>query len=1177
MATTQSTTSGYTQANLTAALTNLYRPLSNMVYLAAYGTLDIVDGRVERQVTPDDAWTTVAGTANFERLVTGNDGKIYGITFDGTNSTLVRLKADGAFETVKQYNGFLRDAVVHANGEISILKDNLVGVEKLDGSISYGETFIPSTILQGALVSTIERDSQGDLWVLLDNGKLYERGKTIGVWHERGNVGAGSFTLEARGQVINVLGLEESYAIPDSGGSLTALGKSAVEFIDGLDGHSQKVTPTVPTLSLEESYRQSLEAAYSGKAQMLKEFADKFSGFRDLVGGEKTGEWTPNELSLIKEAQKFARNLMKIEREALDRNIVRMKALEAEATAAGFSPDSEPRKQLDQIKSTIKANETSIKKYEAIQGIANLALQHSDTIENGKALDIAYGTFSSVGSLAEIAFEKYYEISATTNSTKSIYSIGKALNTKTFQAEVGKAGLAKSIATIGDILDLARSIEKGKSSGWSDADILHTTSKSVAVVTDIVSLIPNLTPVATVGLVIEYALLAAAEGLKASSPADKAIAIGKALSPLLGPQYGPSVVTMIDAIKTGINADSTGDDVKTGMLSAAAYLQTIPGFGQTVGTLLAAFAAVVDLDAFDGETQVQRDSGWRNTLSNIPVVGDIADLFYDHSYTKAQKNSQSALEKVFLDMAREKGYGNFKILFGHQWGTEKTKDAGLVTYRPEGATGDKTIFAIFNTNLGGGQDFKIAEELGITNFQGALKSLKFVGTNGDDIFYTSQNPMVSLDGGKGNDTFYVGQNDAAGTRGGVDFFGGEGLDSISFQNLASSSGGVDIDITTADPFDPSNYYYTSVAVGARARIEGFEIITGSAQADIIRGDNRTDEVLVGGGGGDKLYGRGGNDVFMPSSDAASWVDGGTGMDMLMLSKVGTNPDKISNVLTLYSSEITVGARESTVAGRHVSDVYLKDVELILDSEGRDYIDASRHTSAMNFKIKNGQDFVFGTAKADTFEMLNAASGSEINGNGGDDALYLEPNSSNPLGVRFHGGGGTDKVVVGENVRDAHDNLASNDVTFVTSWTAGSTDTIQAPSSKIVLFEVEQYVAAGPSRNFVTGSSRSESISTGSGMDIIEGGGGDDFLRGGLGDDKFKFTGTAWNKDTIYDFDTGAGSEDVIQFQNNLRDFQAVLDSATQVGDDTMIAYHENSIKLVGVQRGSLHADDFAFL
>ncbi|EEA96924.1 VCBS domain-containing protein [Pseudovibrio sp. JE062] len=100
-----------------------------------------------------------------------------------------------------------------------------------------------------------------------------------------------------------------------------------------------------------------------------------------------------------------------------------------------------------------------------------------------------------------------------------------------------------------------------------------------------------------------------------------------------------------------------------------------------------------------------------------------------------------------------------------------------------------------------------------------------------------------------------------------------------------------------------------------------------------------------------------------------------------------------------------------------------------------------------------------------------------------------------------------------------------------------------------------------------------------GDDVISGGSGDDQLSGGEGNDTFKFASGESGHDVITDFEAGAGSLDVIEFESSVfADFDAVMAFVEDSGSDAVITIDEDtSITLKGVNVADLHQDDFTFV
>ncbi|UVK57208.1 hypothetical protein DBIPINDM_006243 [Mesorhizobium sp. AR02] len=81
-----------------------------------------------------------------------------------------------------------------------------------------------------------------------------------------------------------------------------------------------------------------------------------------------------------------------------------------------------------------------------------------------------------------------------------------------------------------------------------------------------------------------------------------------------------------------------------------------------------------------------------------------------------------------------------------------------------------------------------------------------------------------------------------------------------------------------------------------------------------------------------------------------------------------------------------------------------------------------------------------------------------------------------------------------------------------------------------------------------------------------------------GGDTFVF-GPNFGAQEINDFVAGPGTEDIIEFENDVfADFASVLAAASQVGTDTVITHDaSNVLTLKNVALANLHQDDFQFI
>ncbi|WP_162261789.1 hypothetical protein, partial [Bosea sp. Root381] len=71
----------------------------------------------------------------------------------------------------------------------------------------------------------------------------------------------------------------------------------------------------------------------------------------------------------------------------------------------------------------------------------------------------------------------------------------------------------------------------------------------------------------------------------------------------------------------------------------------------------------------------------------------------------------------------------------------------------------------------------------------------------------------------------------------------------------------------------------------------------------------------------------------------------------------------------------------------------------------------------------------------------------------------------------------------------------------------------------------------------------------------------------------------FGKDTVTDFRTTGSSSDVLEFDTDVfADFDAAMDAAAQVGNDTVFTIDaDTALTLKGIQLASLAQDDFRFV
>ena len=139
-----------------------------------------------------------------------------------------------------------------------------------------------------------------------------------------------------------------------------------------------------------------------------------------------------------------------------------------------------------------------------------------------------------------------------------------------------------------------------------------------------------------------------------------------------------------------------------------------------------------------------------------------------------------------------------------------------------------------------------------------------LGGDGDDELYGGAGTDI-LDGGRGRDRIEGGTGDDmvhGGARGDT-LDGGAGRDMLSYE---TSDAGVTVDLRDADG---DGFHDTASGGHAQGdRISNFEDVTGSAHADVLRGDDGANR-LDGGAGRDVLHGGAGDDELTAGSNEGS--------------------------------------------------------------------------------------------------------------------------------------------------------------------------------------------------------------------------------------------------------------------------------------------------------------------
>jgi Ca2+-binding RTX toxin-like protein len=239
----------------------------------------------------------------------------------------------------------------------------------------------------------------------------------------------------------------------------------------------------------------------------------------------------------------------------------------------------------------------------------------------------------------------------------------------------------------------------------------------------------------------------------------------------------------------------------------------------------------------------------------------------------------------------------------------------------------------------------------------------------------------------------------------------------------------------------------------------------------------------------------------------------------------------------------------------------------------------------------GNDSISGNAGAD--RLVGGPGNDLLSGGTGDDTyLFGLGDGSDTINEEGEDVGSADGILFGSGISASDLNFSRSGNSLVVQI-AGTSDQITIQDGlwsafnnpSIARDRVEYFDLANGARvtladvqlALLNGTSGNDSIAGYLSNDTLEGKAGNDTLAGGGGNDTFVFN-AGFGQDTITDFAGGAGTGDVIDFQNSLfADYVALQAASQQVGNDVLITVDvANSILLKNVMLTSLNQDDFLF-
>jgi Ca2+-binding RTX toxin-like protein len=366
----------------------------------------------------------------------------------------------------------------------------------------------------------------------------------------------------------------------------------------------------------------------------------------------------------------------------------------------------------------------------------------------------------------------------------------------------------------------------------------------------------------------------------------------------------------------------------------------------------------------------------------------------------------------------------------------------------------------------------------------------------------------TIDGGNDNDTIEG--------RGGDDTLtGGGGTNTLSYANAGAT---VTVDLAIVAP--------TTQNTGGAGTdtISGFHHLTGSASADVLKGD-ATANTLTGGGGNDTLDGRTGADSLLGEGGNDTLI-GGSGGDSLTGGNDSDTADYSTATAGLTASLATPAGNNGDAAG----DTYTT-IENLTGSDFADTLTGDDSTATDNVLDGGvGNDIINAGAGDDT--LIGGPDNDQLGGQGDDDtADYSGALAGISVDLRVNidqntGGAGTDRLVGIEHLTGSafNDTLSGTSSANTLDGGGGTGDTVgYASATGSVSVNLTTGTATGDGADTISnfenavGSPQGDTLVGSAGANTLDGGAGDDTLSG-VGDNDTLIGGA--NNDVL---DGGAGT------------------------------------------------------
>lgn len=471
---------------------------------------------------------------------------------------------------------------------------------------------------------------------------------------------------------------------------------------------------------------------------------------------------------------------------------------------------------------------------------------------------------------------------------------------------------------------------------------------------------------------------------------------------------------------------------------------------------------------------------------NLMWGGSGADTFHVYA-TEARRNQildLTAEDSVVIHFGPDKPLSSSEL-------TQEVANA----VKAYGATKNLTFEFLANDRALNGSDYNDLITIGATaTFPAAIAA-----GNGDDTILGSAR-SEDLRGGNGNDSIDGG--------GGRDtLWGGAGADTICFYS-GDSLGAADpndtiiiksVGVTLDSRFGKIVYDLNSSVENATLNGGGFnDTLVGFAAQQVLNGGDGIDAIYIYGSNS-KANGGSGNDEIGIYGGQNVTVTGGAGVDQFIVS------DATFTITDLARGERVTAIDYSALI--HTKLLGLQTAGAVVNY----FVDLSIKTAGVTLSGFNGNDFVQGSALADSMDGL-AGSDSLMGGDGNDTLLGGFGDDT------LIGGAGADSVNGGEG----NDWLEGN----------GGADTLSGDNGNDTLIGsfANDLLNGGAGNDLLMGFDGNDVLDGGAGNDTLAAGIGNDTLTGGAGADVFAFsvTNTAYTA-TITDFQTGVDKIDLSAF------------------------------------------------